>query len=177
MKKFIGTIVIMLILTQPITSDCSYKVKMVSINIFQEYKQYLALNIGKTEQEKHTLEDLSKNMNLISKLLNNKNEVLASIQSIMNAKAGKKETMNDIQILKFQEFVKATDQNNLLLKQAFNAINAKKDFKIMQQAILKNEIDYNSVATEINTIYAFQSSAMDSLNNIIKYGDGLLKVL
>lgn len=177
MQKIIGTIVIMLILVQPLTSEYSYKVKAISINIFHEYKQYLALNLGKDEEEKHTLEDLSSKMSQLTKLLNSKNEMVATIQAVMNEKASKKEILNDNQIATFQEFVKASDRNNLIIKQAFNTINAKKDLKIMQQAIMESEIDYDIITNEINSVYESQNSAMDSLNNIIKYGNDLLNVL
>ena len=177
MKKIIGSIVIMIILGQPITADSSYKIKTISINIIQEYKQYIFLTTEKKEQGEHTLEDLGDNMQLITKLLNTKNEIVASIQENMNEKSTKKDNMNEVQITKFREFMEIANINNEILHSAINIIDSKKDLKTIQQAILKNKIDYSIVKSEINSVYASQKLAIDSLTNIITSGDILLNIL
>lgn len=178
MKKFLGSIIIMLILSQPVSADCAYNIETVSIHIFQEYKNFSALSIAKKDEEQDTtIEDLSDTMDLVTNLLKVKNETISTIQNIMSEKAKNRETMNTEQINKFQEFAKYTQEKNVELQTALKEIDSKKDLKAMQEAVFKTNIDYNKLSSEITSIKNSQESAIASLTNIISMGNGVLEIL
>lgn len=178
MKKFLGSIIIMLILAQPVSADCAYNIESVSIHIFQEYKNFSALSIPKKdEEEEPTIEDLSDTMDLVTNLLKVKNETITTIQNVMSEKAKNREIMNEEQINKFQEFVKYTQEKNGELQTALKHIDSKKDLKEIQEAVFKTNIDYNKLSSEILSIKNSQESAIASLTNIISMGSGVLEIL
>lgn len=193
MKKLIGSIIIMLILTQPATTDYSDRIKTLSIHIFQEYKDYAKLDIIKKEEsllevenidddddddnDLDTIENLSDNMNLVTNLLKLKNETISTIQNSMNQKVKNRETMTEEQILKFQEFTANTQQKNIELQTALQQIESKKSLKAMQEAILQPNTDYNKLKQEIESIKTCQDIAIASLTSIINSGYSVLDIL
>lgn len=184
MKKLIGSIIIMLILSQPATTEYASTVKTLSIHIFQEYKDYAKLDIIKknedlanSEEDLPTIEDLSDNMDLITNLLRLKQETITTVQNTMNEKVKNKETMNIEQIKKFQEFSQTIQQKNSDLQQILNQINSNKNLNKMQEAILQNNIDYDKLSQEIKLVQDLEQTAIANLTSTISLAHGVLDIL
>jgi len=178
MGKFLGSIIIMLVLVQPIVSETHYSPRNISVHIFQEYKEYTALNIiKKEERETDTVLDLSEGMNRISELIKNKNEIVQKVQTVMNSKVLSQESMTEEQMVKFKEFSNEIQHNNGVLNLALNQIYENKDLKKLQQAILQEDIDYIQVNKELTSIQKYQQLAINTLKNMINEGNKVLEVL
>lgn len=181
MKKLLGSIIIMLILSQPVSAESSYDVETVSIHIFQEYKDFETLSTyednNQDNEQLTTIDDLSDTMDLITNLLKMKNETIDNIQNTMNNKVKNKEIMSKDQILKFQEFSSYAREKNNELQYALKNINDKKDLKNMQEAVLQKNIDYDKIIEEIKDIQNSQNIAIASLTSVISQGNGVLDIL
>lgn len=181
MKKLIGSIIIMLILAQPVSAECVNDFETVSIHIFQEYENYQTLDMYEKfllkEEETETIEDLSYNMNTITNLLKLKAEVVSEVKTAMNEKSKNRQIMTEEQINKFQEFSKLTQEKNYKIKSLLEDIEANKNLKTIQEIILDDNIDYIKLSKEIKRIKEQQELLMDDLSNIIYAGNTLLDLL
>ena len=181
MGKFLGSIIIMLVLVQPTVASYNHNPRNIAIHIFQEYKEYSALSIIKKEQESEgksdTVFDLSEGMNRITQLIKSKDEIVQKVQNIMNVKVASQESMTPEQMLEFQHFSNEMQQNNGVLSVALNQIYQNKDLKKLQQAIMQNNIDYVQVNEELSKIQRCQELAVNTLKNMISAGNRVLEVL
>lgn len=188
MKKLIGSIIIMLILSQPASAStkCTPTVKTISVHIYHEYKDYkdyakldiIRRNENLSEKEEQpTIEDLSDNMNLVTDLLKVKQETISNVKNAMSQKAKNRETMSEDQINRFQEFIKLTQEKSVELQSVLQQIDSKKSLKQMQNAIFQNNIDYAALSDEISSIQRLQEIAISDLTNIISSGNGILEIL
>lgn len=184
MKKLIGSILIMLILTQPTTTEYSNKIKTLSIHIFQEYTNREETKLISNEDEDlnnedefMTVEDLSDNMDLVTNLIKIKNETMSNIQAKMTKKSQSREIMSEEQIAKFQQFIQLSNQKESDLKSSLQFIECRKDLKPVQSAVLQEKIDYKQMEAEIISIKNSQDNAIECLSSIINSGNSLLQIL
>ncbi len=183
MKKLIGSIIIMLVLSQPASAEYVSSPRKLPVHIFQEYKDYIKLDMIKKsessidEEELPTIEDLSDNMNIITNLLKLKDQTITTIKTTMNEKAKNKEIMNAEQIQKFQEFSQTVQQKNIQLQIILNQINSNKNLKQMQEAILQSDIDYDKLSEELKLIQNLEQIAIANLTSTISLGHSVLDIL
>lgn len=184
MKNLIGSIIVMLILSQSATTEYASTTERLPIHIFQEYEDYAKLNILKKnedllkeEKELLTIEDLTDNMNLITNLLKLKEQTITTVKNTMNEKVKNKETMSAEQMQKFQEFSQTVQQKNIQLQQTLNQINSNKDLKQIQKAILQNNIDYDKLSEEIKLIQNLEQIAIANLTSTISMAHSILDIL
>lgn len=181
MGKFLGSIIIMLVLVQPVMSEHNYDPRNIAVHIFQEYKEYSALDIIKKEEESDEktdiVFDLSENMDKITKLIKNKDEIVQKVKSVMNGKVASQENMTQEQITEFQQFSNEIQENNGVLTIALNQIYENKDLKKLQQAIMQEDIDYYQVQEELAKIQNAQELAVNTLKSMISAGNRVLEVL
>ena len=179
MNKVIGGLLILTLLGRPAIIEADYiayeifKSNDIIINYLRK-NDILEIEQGKEDERISLLmKEIDDNKRQINKLVKEKKEIVASLESAMKTKAASREILSEEFILEFKEF-------NELYAEEKTAVQAKldevinTDLNAIQKEMLHSETDYEFIIAEFEQLSESQNSIISFLSNLVNKGNQTL---
>ncbi|MDR1001458.1 MAG: hypothetical protein LBL96_11785 [Clostridiales bacterium] len=121
--------------------------------------------------------DINENNRSLTTLLNEKNNILAKIQALLDFRAYTKAPLNENQMDSFSRFSGFYSERAIDLKRTLSELDSGEQLNEAKKALLHNNYNYTAVFDELQQFNDILVSAIGCLKNIIEFGYMTLQVL
>lgn len=180
MKKAIGGLLVVSLLTSPHPIDLNYMAYLALKN--QNKVMYVQfINDEDTEAKPGDIDQamagMEENSRTITSLLKERSAALTKLEAKMDLLSHAGVTLNGEQMTNYAEFMSKYHEDAIEFNGLLKSMEGAKNLNIVQKEILNEDTDYNLVIDQLNRIIDTQHLAIDNLSRTVLEGETLLEML
>jgi len=175
LKKAIGGLLMVSMLTAPPTADLNYMAYLALRNQIRIVFVDDARATATPEDIDQAMAGMEENSRLITYLLRERVTTLGKLEAKMDILSHARIPLNEEQMARYATFMsnyrKSARDFSLILK----AVEGGKNLNIIQKEIMSENTDYNQIMGQLGEIISAQNQAIDNLSQTICEGETLFK--